>query len=345
MRCRDAEFDSTTRRAFGFVCWLSLACVVQAATASDDSAQRPAEQARLASRSLLLDLAKAGPRLIAVGERGHVLLSDDSAKTWRQARSVPTQALLTGVCFGDPTHGIAVGHDETILTTSDAGETWTLTHSAPEKQQPLLDVWCGDSGKAIAVGAYSSYYVTADNGATWTATRFEPAPRSNSPAVSEDDLPPEYHLNRIVSASPSRIYIAAEAGQLYRSDDGGTTWVTLGSPYEGSFFGALPLEGDDVLAFGLRGHLYRSTDAGASWQRVETGTTAMLNDAVRLDHNTIVIVGLSGTLLESDDGGRTFTLHQQADRKGLSAALPLGANAIVAVGEGGGRIFPVGKTP
>jgi len=43
----------------------------------------------------------------------------------------------------------------------------------------------------------------------------------------------------------------------------------------------LPLPGEALLAFGLRGNLYRSEDAGSSWQKIETGTVAMLDGAAR----------------------------------------------------------------
>lgn len=41
----------------------------------------PARVRPLAGRSSLLDITRAGSRLVAVGERGHVLLSDDQGKT------------------------------------------------------------------------------------------------------------------------------------------------------------------------------------------------------------------------------------------------------------------------
>ena len=55
----------------------------------DDAANKPAEIEPLADTSLLLDLAVAGNRLVAVGERGHVMLSDDQGATWRQAIRSP----------------------------------------------------------------------------------------------------------------------------------------------------------------------------------------------------------------------------------------------------------------
>src|SRR6202030_2931592 len=125
-----------------------------------------AEPARLATHSLLIALAEAGSRLVAVGDRGIIVLSDDRGRSWAQALDVPTDALLTGVCFLDAEHGVAVGHDEVILASADAGRTWRRTHYAPDAQRPLLDVWCGAGGHAIAVGAYSAYFSSEDGGAS-----------------------------------------------------------------------------------------------------------------------------------------------------------------------------------
>jgi len=135
--------------------------------------------------------------------------------------------------------------------------------------------------------------------------------------------------------------MAAEAGNIYRSDDGGQTWKRLPSPYDGSFFGTLPLKGKSILAFGLRGHLFRSRDGGNSWSAVETGTTAMLTDGVFLKDGTIVIVGLGGVVLESQDGGESFQLHQLFNRRGIQAVVPAGPGRLLMVGEFGVATVPV----
>ena len=49
---------------------------------------------------ILLDIDKAGDRLVAVGERGFVLYSDDEGATWT-ARPTPVTRTLTGVAFKD----------------------------------------------------------------------------------------------------------------------------------------------------------------------------------------------------------------------------------------------------
>ncbi len=299
----------------------------------NDSANKPAETEPLAGNSLLLDLAFAGQRMVAVGERGHVMLSDDQGATWRQSKSVPTRVLLTAVFFVDAEYGWAVGHDETILNTADGGETWTRSHFAPEAQQPLLDLWFANRVSGIAVGAYGAYFTTNDGGRHWSSSKFSPP---QPPTANADDVPQDYHLNRIVGVG-NRLYVAAEGGKLYRSDDRGASWRMLPSPYDGSFFGLVPIRGDGLLAFGLRGNLFRSADAGETWTKLSSGTTAMLTDGIAVNDLRVVIAGLAGVLLVSADAGETFKLTQQDDRKGMSAILPGPAGTVVVAGEGGVR--------
>jgi photosystem II stability/assembly factor-like uncharacterized protein len=309
----------------------------------NDFANKPAEIEPLASQSLLLDLAVAGSRMVAVGERGHVLLSDDQGATWRQAKTVPTRAMLTAVFFADSDYGWAVGHDETIINTVDGGETWTRSHFAPEAQQPLLDLWFANRVSGIAVGAYGAYFTTNDGGRHWASAKFAAPPpaAAKKDAAADDEPPPDYHLNRIVGVG-NRLYVAAEGGQLYRSDDRGASWRALPSPYEGSFFGLVPIRGEGLLAFGLRGHLFRSADAGETWHELDSHTTSMLTDGVAINDLRVVIGGLAGVLLISGDAGETFRLTQQDDRKGLSALLPGPAGTVVVAGEGGVRTIALG---
>ena len=306
------------------VLWLGLVSVPGASA-------EEAVKARLAIESLLLDGAAAGSRLVVVGERGHILVSADGGASWSQAE-VPTRALLTAVHMHDERVGWAVGHDAMILRTRDGGETWTMVHRAPEEELPLLDVWFRDERTGFAAGAYGYFLATADGGDTWTAR-----------AISEDD----FHLNALFPAGgeptesqtpeSQRLYIAAEAGVAYRSDDGGETWRELPSPYAGSWFGGLALDDEQVLLAGLRGHLFRSEDAGETWVQVPTDTNATLTGAIRLSSGAILITGLEGTLLTSRDDGRSVTSERLPSREGVSDALPLEGNGVLLVGEFGVR--------
>ena len=287
--------------------------------------------APLAQSSLLLDGAARDGLAVAVGERGHVLVSRDQGRTWDQ-KQVPTVSLLTAVYLHDGQLGWAVGHDAVILRTRDGGETWDRVHYAPDEERPLLDVWFRDETHGFAVGAYGYFLATEDGGDHWTDREIATAEEE------EDDFYGggfEYHLNHLARSGAGRLFIAAEAGTVYRSDDDGESWVSLPSPYEGSFFGSLALDDEALLLFGLRGHLYRSEDAGDTWSLLETGTTAMITDGIRLQDGTVVLTGLSGTLLVSRDSGFTFTLKQRDDRLGIASILQTADGGLIFIGEGG----------
>ena len=62
--------------------------VATSAAGLTDLLDLPAEPDERSLRSLLLDVTAAGDRLVAVGEYGTVLYSDDGGKGWRQAHVV-----------------------------------------------------------------------------------------------------------------------------------------------------------------------------------------------------------------------------------------------------------------
>jgi photosystem II stability/assembly factor-like uncharacterized protein len=317
---RSVNRTTRLRLAIPFVVVLA-AIVAGPATGQEEPAPEPAIMAPLASKSLLLDAAAAGDRLVVVGERGHILVSDDNGGTWRQVPA-PVRTMLTGVTFVDDALGFAVGHDSVILRSRDAGESWELVYRAPEDEAPLFDVWFADADTGIAVGAYGSFFRTTDGGTSWL---FEP--------IGDAD----WHLHKVADAGGGRLYLAAEAGIAYRSDDNGTSWTELPSPYEGSFFGVLPLGGDTVLLYGLRGHLFRSEDAGDSWRQIDTDTVALLSTGVLVSDGSVVIAGLGGTVLVSSDSGRSFSRYQQPGRRGIADVIETTTGSLLMVGEFGVR--------
>ena len=147
------------------LCSLLLAGVPVVQALAADAATFSVPSSRAVS-SLLLDVAHAGKRLVAVGERGHVLYSDDDGGNWTQAK-VPTRQMLTAVYFVDDQHGWAVGHDALILASSDGGATWSKQFEDLQREAPLLDLWFKDAQHGFAIGAYGALLQTSDGGSTW----------------------------------------------------------------------------------------------------------------------------------------------------------------------------------
>lgn len=288
----------------------------------DDAAH--ATPSRLATHSLLLDVARAGHRMVVVGEWGHVLLSDDGGSSWRQARSVPTRVTLTEVCFVDERLGWAVGHDATVIHTRDGGETWHLQFRAPSEEVPLLTVWFANARYGLAAGGFGLLLETRDGGESWE--------RRVLHGPVEDP-----HLSHLFSGPDSVLLLAAEAGAVYRSEDEGAHWQRLDLPYPGSFWGGLTLDSGAILLFGMRGHAFRSEDAGRSWQAIETGTHQSLQSGTQLSDGSVVLVGLGGVVAVSRDDGRRFRAWNEPDRSGLAAVAEAEPGELLLVGEAGVR--------
>lgn len=281
-----------------------------------------------ASRSLLLDVTHAGKRMVVVGDRGHILYSDNQGKTWIQAK-VPTRQLLTAVYFVDDQHGWAVGHDAQILASADGGETWHKQFEDLKREAPLLDVWFKDLSTGIAVGAYGALLETNDGGQHW---------EDIGDRLDNED---QYHLNGIAYVKNAGLFIVGEMGSMFRSADGGQTWEKIEGPYQGSLFGVIGTsQPNTLLAYGLRGNLFRSTDFGSRWEAVplqaERGPLEFsIANASLLPDNSIVLVGNGGSVMRSTNDGESFTVSNRSDRLSLSGVTDGDKGELILVGQGG----------
>lgn len=292
-------------------------------------AARPSAAATLAP---MLGAARAGKRLVAVGDYGIVLLSDDEGKTFRQAK-VPVSSTLTAVSFADDKHGWAVGQWGAILNTSDGGESWTLQRVDTQEDRPLFSVHFFDAQEGIAVGLWSLVLHTRDGGKSWQAVEL-PLPPEGGKA--------DRNLFRAFANGRGSLFVAAERGLVLRSDDRGRTWRYLSTGYKGSFWSGLALRDGTLLVAGLRGTLYRSRDDGQSWQPVDTGTKSSITDLIEVN-GRVVGVGLDGVQIESSDGGASFTWTQRDDRLSMTALVPAAAQGVVRFSKHGVVAEPVAR--
>ncbi|MEK8029793.1 hypothetical protein AACH06_03075 [Ideonella sp. DXS29W] len=305
-----------SRRLAALASTLVVLTLPAAAAPVGEALQRPALQVRAPERSVLLSIAKAGDRWVAVGERGIVVISDDGGTHWRQA-PCPVSVTLTTVRFADARRGVAVGHGGAVLTTADAGETWQLrldgrrvaqlaraAATTPEAQKeaerlladgpdkPFLDVLVWDAQRLLAVGAYGLAVYSPDGGATWS---------SWSARVPN---PKGLHWY-VARRQGDTLVLAGEQGQIVRSDDGGASFHAVASPYKGSWFAGELLPDGRLLMAGLRGNVWRSADAsGAGWYQLispvpatVTGMLAMPGDGWLLANQAGMLLRLQGDTL------------------------------------------------
>lgn len=282
---------------------------------------RAADLEPLASKGLMLDVVDTGKRLIAVGDRGHILASIDGQK-WAQV-SVPVRSALTAVRFVDAEHGWAVGHDAVVVATVDGGKTWQLQNFQPELEKPLLDIEFLDANTGFAVGGFGLVLRTEDGGGNW-----EPV---SSPAFDTDEL----NLYSITRLADGDLLVTGEQGRLVLSSDRGRTWKRLKSPVNSTLFGAVAVPGGGALVCGLRGKAYLTRDVRAgAWRALDTGTSAAFYGCTALDRARIALVGDNGTIVIADPA--SLATRKLAGESGTAySSATLWQSSLVVSGERG----------
>ncbi|WP_225314321.1 WD40/YVTN/BNR-like repeat-containing protein [Marinobacter halotolerans] len=313
----------------------------------------------LAAKNLLNGVASAGDRLVAVGQRGHILYSDDDGDSWQQSQ-VPVSTDLTDVHFATPTHGWAVGHDGVVLKSVDAGESWVKqldgrsfdqifeNFKAPEgledfeseslqmaadrfqsqgPENPLLTVWFEDEKNGFVFGVFNLILRTSDGGKSWT------------PWIAKTDNPEELHFYSAKRIG-GQLYIVGERGLVLRLDTEKNQFVDVSVDYRGTLFG---LTGDRevLLVFGLRGNLFRSHDGGVSWEAVETGMRSSITSGTVMPDGALVIANQEGELLLSEDRGVDFKKIRTETRLPVTDVVAVNEEKVVVVGVRGLAVQPL----
>lgn len=327
-----------------------------------DVLDTPAQMSPLASRSLLQSVTRAGDRLIAVGQRGHILGSSDGGATWKQA-PVPVSSDLTSVFFIDDKHGWAVGHDGVILHTGDGGDKWTiqlnghqvndLLVSAMERKvateatseqaktllvearrfkeqgadKPFLDVWFADILNGYAVGAYNLIFKTADGGKSW------------EPWFDRTENPKLFNLYAIRLAAGG-LYIVGEGGLVLKLDLATQRFRSLAVPYNGSFFGVVDAK-SAVLVYGLGGNIFRSIDGGTTWSKVDAELPATVVAGTNTAQGATLLVDVGGRVAMTTDGGGTFTKATLARPMPLTGIVDAGEGRVALVGPRGVAVIEI----
>jgi photosystem II stability/assembly factor-like uncharacterized protein len=275
--------------------------------------QRPAQSLAAPQRAVLMAGALAGERVVGVGERGIIIVSDDSARTWRQV-ACPVSVSLTMVRFADARHGVAVGQAGTVLTTHDSGNSWRVrldgaraaavikeAATTPEAQReaerlltdgpdkPFLDVIVWDARQLLVVGAYGLALHSTDGGESWT------------PWMARLPNPKSLHWY-VARRAGDRLLLAGEQGLIARSDDRGQSFTAVTSPYKGSWFtGELEPDGQALLA-GLRGNVWRGGIGAAPWRQLASPVSASVTASTRSADGSPLLASQAGVILRSVEG-------------------------------------------
>jgi photosystem II stability/assembly factor-like uncharacterized protein len=325
-----------------------------ASAAMSGPLSEPAAMTPRAARAVLTRVVLAGERLVAIGERGMVVLSDDGGRQWRQAR-VPVSVTLTSASFADARQGWIAGHSGVVLHTSDGGESWSLQtdgvalaqaalvqaqrlpvadsdreRSIQEAQRlvddgadkPLLSICFADARRGMVVGAFGLAATTGDGGKTWTPCR--------------DRLPNPMSLHLYTVARHDQTWVVAgEQGVLMRSGDNGASFQALTSPSGRTLFTATATQEGGFVFAGLLGAACRIVPGSAAIMPIQLSAPLTILSSAQLRDGRVMLLAQGGRVLASSDGGGHFTEQPLARRDPLTSLVEAADGGLVATSLGG----------
>lgn len=314
-----------------------------------------------AEKSLLVDLDQVGSTVVAVGERGHILISQDLGKTWEQSVS-PIDQMLTAVEFVNEQTGWAVGHDGNVISTTDGGKTWVLQRDGL-KAQSEANVQALHDAKAdvtrwekyvadIASGAvvyeapspedypvdeygYAQAPLTPEEELEEAQWRVESAQRS----LNEDVVSPP--LMDVWFADHNNGWAVGAFGNIVETKDGGKTWVSrkkdIGNPDNFHLNAVIGGSNGSIYVGGEAGFLAYSLDKGATWQKADMGDFggSIFGLVSQPDGSYVLATGLRGSTFRSTDNGSTWEQLNPGVDYSLAAGNLFGFRSLALVGTGG----------
>lgn len=174
------------------------------------------------------------------------------------------------VDFISPTEGWVVvdfaSGDYALIHTVDGGGSWTLVLTAPSKGHPtFVKFFDDDVGLVASLGTQPALRRTSDGGRTWT-TRQVTTARATALSWSFIDSDNGWLLAASYVASGGQA-----PARLFRTDDGGLSWVDLGIPVVGTDQGFQVqfsyLTTGWLTTASSGPYAYHTVDFGATWSR------------------------------------------------------------------------------
>ena len=230
----------------------------------------------------------------------------DAGRHWRRlTRGLPGLREARAVVAGGDGTVLLAGREQSdkfvVLRSADSGDSWDLVERGPSFLR-VDAVTVTGSGALLAGISEDGVERSLDGGATWTTT----LPLFPYPTCLVRDP----HDPETVYACTNYPY-NPDVGILWKTVDGGASWIPLPLPFAGEVVDAQDLAVDpadpQTLYLVAGGGLFRSRDGGQTWERIGGPDNTYESVAVQAGTpGTILAHGLVG-VYRSTDHGDTWT--------------------------------------
>jgi photosystem II stability/assembly factor-like uncharacterized protein len=185
---------------------------------------------------------------------------------------------LRSVHFFDVTNGLTVGTIGGLYRTANGGQSWTKTFPIPmDTAKSVIDttivysrIYFKNSNNGWLLGTYNSrasltvatvaarktaLLKTTDGGRTWKNKNFDATVKT---------------FNAIQFFDENNGYVIGNAGLIYRTSDGGETWIKQESGVTSNLRDIAIITPSTAMIVGPNGVLLKTQNGGETWEKLVT---------------------------------------------------------------------------
>lgn len=314
--------------------------------ASDQSGEKidysmlPAVSMSKATTAVLLDITRTSSRLIASGEFGIIIYSDDNGQNWQQAK-VPVSVTITSIFFLNDQLGWATGHQGVVLHTKDAGESWQIQLTGVEATQIIIDT--AEKYKAL----WEQNLATKNLPEGMTEDDFSLQIDDIAFLIEDkqkalEDGPSEPFFD-VWFSSENTGYAIGAYGFLFATTDGGKSW-SLDPSYltnvdKFHFYTFVPFDRENLFLIGESGLVWHSHNTGQTWNKIEMPYDGSFFGGLKTSDNALLAFGLRGNIYKTTDLGKTWIKTKTDHSSSIMGGVQVDKNRIAFVGSDGALLI------
>ena len=259
---------------------------------------------------------------VVSGTYGFLAKTDDAGKTWIPLNTTLNHSFLSAFMLN--TNAIFTARLG-VYGSSNGGNTFSQLGNLQDYSDSIFAIHFFNAQKGIIIKG-RIILATNDGGMNWTIV--------NNEAEALDNL--QFVSSTVGYASGGISYDGYSHGEIFKTTDGGLTWVKLISLSDSSeITSAYFIDASVGFYFDFQKQLFKTIDGGITWNQVENDNLDYSTSLVFVDANLGYSTTFNGKIIKTIDGGMHWTEMYNNIDVPLIKIIKTQNNTIFAVGNEG----------
>jgi len=228
-------------------------------------------------------------RLIACGNDGTILTSDDEGLAW-DLTTLTWEKIVNVDAYGN--FCIAITDQGVIFKSNNYGESW---QSIAFIGATLRGLHIVSPNKAYVSGQFEAVFESTDHFSSWNHVEYV--------------FGPGYWLRDIYFPDKQNGYVVGDGGRAYKTPNSGYGWFLMDTKTEENLTSVYFPSPDTGYCCGLNNTILKTTDGGLTWFSTFNGQVNDFRNVFFITNDEGYLSGSNGVLMHTSDGGQNWEIE------------------------------------